>query len=82
MDSKQLEERVKIWKAKLKQLELQELPRAMARIGQSADTGDWSENAEFEDAERQVEFLRSRIGDIKKLINDLEKENKKNGNKN
>lgn len=66
-------QKVKLWNQKLKELEEVELPKAMTRIGESASTGDWNENAEFEDAERQVEVLRTRIGDIRRLINQLEK---------
>lgn len=60
------------WKKKLKELEEDELPKAMARVGESASTGDWQENAEFEDAERQLEVVRQRISDIRSLIRTLE----------
>ncbi len=61
------------WKKKLKVLEEEELPKAMSRVGESASTGDWNENAEFEDAERQLEVIRTRVSDIRKLIQTLEK---------
>lgn len=65
------------WRKKLKELEQNELPKAMTRVGESASTGDWQENAEFEDAERQLEVIRTRINDIKQVIKSLEKPNKK-----
>lgn len=65
------------WKKKLKLLEEEDLPKAMARVGESASTGDWNENAEFEDAERQLEVIRQRINDIRSLIKSLEKSGKK-----
>jgi transcription elongation GreA/GreB family factor len=65
--------KVKEWKEKLKLLEEEELPKAKERVGNAAETGDWEENAEFEDAERQVEVIQGRISDIKQLIRNLEK---------
>ncbi|EKD91561.1 MAG: hypothetical protein ACD_30C00001G0002 [uncultured bacterium] len=65
------------WKKKLKMLEEEDLPKAMARVGESASTGDWNENAEFEDAERQLEVIRQRINDIRSLIKSLEAKKKK-----
>lgn len=65
------------WRKKLNELEKTDLPKAMSRVGESASTGDWHENAEFEDAERQLEIIRTRINDIRQLIKSLEKPAKK-----
>lgn len=62
------------WKAKLKDLEDIQLPKAMERVGLAGVGGDWHENAEYEDAERQLELIRTRIRDIKGLIFKLKKE--------
>lgn len=61
------------WKEVLKQLQEIELPKAKTRVGESVIGGDWHENAEFEDAERQLEVIEVRIADIKRLIKSLEK---------
>lgn len=70
--SAQAERKIVVWKNKLKQLEEVVLPKAMQRIGESG-IGDWHENAEFEDAERQVEVVQTRIAEIKQIIKSLEK---------
>lgn len=61
------------WKQVLKQLQEEELPKAKQRVGLAGVGGDWHENAEFEDAERQLEVIEVRIADIKRLIKNLEK---------
>jgi transcription elongation GreA/GreB family factor len=61
------------WKEVLKQLQEEELPKAKTRVGIAGFGGDWHENAEFEDAERQLEVIEVRIADIKRLIKTLEK---------
>lgn len=61
------------WKEVLKQLQDIELPKAKTRVGLAGVGGDWHENAEFEDAERQLEVIEVRIADIKRLIKILEK---------
>ena len=43
------------------------------QIAEARDKGDLSENAEYEDAERQLEFVEARIIQIKGLIKTLEK---------
>jgi transcription elongation GreA/GreB family factor len=60
------------WKEVLKQLQEQELPKAKTRVGLAGVGGDWHENAEFEDAERQLEVIEVRIADIKRLIKILQ----------
>lgn len=73
MDKKQQESKLKLWKLKLQQLEETQLPQALKRIGEAAPVGDWHENAEFEDAETQVSLIQAKIGEIKKIIKNLEK---------
>jgi transcription elongation GreA/GreB family factor len=60
------------WKDVLKQLQEEELPKAKQRVGMAGIGGDWHENAEFEDAERQLEVIEVRIADIKRIIRVLE----------
>ena len=64
------------WKQVLKQLVEEELPRAKERVGKSVEDGDWQENAEFEDASRQLEFVEARVEEVKRLIKTLEKNEK------
>jgi transcription elongation GreA/GreB family factor len=61
------------WKQVLKQLVEEEVPKAKERVGKSVEDGDWQENAEFEDASRQLEFVEARVDEVKKLIKTLEK---------
>lgn len=61
------------WKQVLEQLLEEELPRAKERVGKSVEDGDWQENAEFEDASRQLEFVEARVEEVKRLIRTLEK---------
>ena len=64
------------WKQVLTQLVEEELPRAKERVGKSVEDGDWQENAEFEDASRQLEFVEARVEEVKRLIKTLEKNEK------
>lgn len=64
--------KISYWKGKLKELEEVGLPKALKRLGESAESGDWHENAEYEDALREVELARSRIDEIKLMIKKLE----------
>ena len=57
----------------LKQLQEEDLPREQKRLGDAAASGDWQENAEYEDAQRQIELIEVRIEEVKKLIKTLEK---------
>ncbi len=82
MTKKSNQAKIKFWQTKLKKLEAVELPRALVRAGTAGVGGDWHENAEFEDAERQVEVIRSRMDDIKKLINKLRQETPKSSKNN
>ncbi len=53
-----------------------EMPKAKERISKAAEDGDLHENAEYEDAERQLEFVEARIVEVKNLIKTLEKNDK------
>ena len=70
-------QKIKEWVEKLKVLEEVDLPKAKLRVGEAAQTGDWQENAEYEDAERQLEVLQSRMDDIKGVIKKLKSEKPK-----
>ncbi len=59
--------KVRFWQQKLEQLEKIDLPKAIQRIG-NARRGGWWQNAEFEDAGRQIEIIRLRIYEIKQLL--------------
>lgn len=52
-------QKIKFWQSRLRQLETVEFPPALHRVGQAGVGGDWHENAEYEDAERQVEIIKS-----------------------
>lgn len=68
--------KVKLWLDKLEQLEKVDLPQAQRRVGEAAESGDWEENAEYEDAINQLELIQGRINDIKLMLKKLEKEGK------
>lgn len=59
------------WKSLLIQLEKIDLPQALKKLGEAAPEGDWHENIEFEDAERQVYVIRAKINEVKKIINKI-----------
>ncbi len=63
--------KVKYWQQKLKQLEEKDLPKAIQRI-LNARGGGWWQNAEFEDAGRQIEIIKLRIIEIKNLLKKLD----------
>lgn len=71
-----VEGKIKLWEEKLQQLEKFDLPKAQERLSAAAATGDWQENAEYEDAEEQVEVIRVKIEEIKGLIKNLKKTKK------
>lgn len=58
------------WQQKLNQLEQKELPKAIQRIGNARRAG-WWQNAEFEDAGRQIAIIKLRIYEIKQLLKKL-----------
>lgn len=67
-----METKIRYWENILKRLEEKELPEAMQRVGESG-IGDWHENAEYEDAERQIQVLLARMAEVKKIIQQLKK---------
>jgi hypothetical protein len=68
--------KLKFWQNKLKELEDVDLPEAIRRINR-VRVNDWYQNAEFEDSERQILIIKSRIIEIKLLIRKLEKERRR-----
>lgn len=60
-----------MWKVKLVELE-KELKAIMQRRGEAAAMGDLSENAAFQMAEEDADVYQTRIGEVKKIIFDLE----------
>lgn len=72
MDKKLREEKLKMWKDNLKQLEV-DLEAIYLKKGQAAQEGDLSENAAYTMAIEDAETTRVRIEEVKKIIRDLEK---------
>lgn len=72
MDKKLIQQKLKMWKDNLAQLE-EELKVIMAKKGAAALEGDLSENAAYTMATEDAETTRVRIEEIKKIIRDLEK---------
>lgn len=72
MDKKLRQEKIKMWKDNLIQLE-KELAVIMAKKGAAAAEGDLSENAAYTMAVEDAETTRVRINEVKKIIQDLEK---------
>ncbi len=71
MDKKLREEKLKMWKENLSQLE-EDLKALMLKKGAAAQEGDLSENAAYTMAIEDAETTRVRIEEIKKIIRDLE----------
>lgn len=71
MDNKLRQEKLKMWKDNLNQLE-EELRVIMEKKGAAAQEGDLSENAAYTMAIEDAETTRVRIEEIKKIIRDLE----------
>jgi transcription elongation GreA/GreB family factor len=71
MDNKLRQEKLKMWKDNLKQLE-EELGIITAKKGAAAQDGDLSENAAYTMASEDAETTRVRIEEVKKIIRDLE----------
>ncbi len=60
-----------MWSEKLVILE-KELVDTMQEKGDAAKEGDLSENAAYKMALEEADMLRARIGEVKKIISDLE----------
>lgn len=74
MDDKLRQEKLKMWKDNLKQLE-EDLSSILAKKGAAAQEGDLSENAAYTMAIEDADTTRVRIEEVKKIIRDLEKGN-------
>jgi transcription elongation factor GreA len=63
----------------LNELKKIKLPGVLERLGEAKAMGDLSENFEYKSALEDKDFINSRIGEIEKLIEDVEiiKEEKK-----
>ena len=72
MDKKLREEKLKMWKDNLNQLE-NDLKVILAKKGAAAQEGDLSENAAYTMAIEDADTTRVRIEEIKKIIRELEK---------
>ncbi|MBI4038510.1 hypothetical protein HY384_00980 [Candidatus Daviesbacteria bacterium] len=72
MDKKLRQEKIKMWKDNLIQLE-KELVIIAEKKGAAAAEGDLSENAAYTMAVEDAETTRVRINEVKKIIRDLEK---------
>ncbi len=71
MDNKLRQEKLKMWKENLAQLE-KELEKIYLKKGAAAQEGDLSENAAYTMAIEDAETTRVRIEEVKKIIRDLE----------
>lgn len=71
MDKKLREEKLKMWRENLSQLE-KDLKALMLKKGAAAQEGDLSENAAYTMAIEDAETTRVRIEEVKKIIRDLE----------
>lgn len=72
MDKKLREEKLKMWKENLADLE-EQLKVIAEKKGAAAAEGDLSENAAYIMAVEDSETTRVRIEEVKKIIRDLEK---------
>ncbi|OGE25348.1 hypothetical protein A3C26_00745 [Candidatus Daviesbacteria bacterium RIFCSPHIGHO2_02_FULL_39_12] len=71
MDIKLRLEKIEMWKDILKQLEAH-LAIILIKKGEAAQEGDLSENAAYTMAIEDAETTRVRIGEVKKIIRELE----------
>ena len=71
MDKNLKQEKIKMWKENLKKLEDQ-LVVVQHKKGAAAQEGDLSENAAYTMAIEDAETFRVQIGQVKKIIEDLE----------
>lgn len=65
-----------MWQKKLGGLE-SDLNVALQQKGEAAAMGDLSENAAYKMALEEIDMLRARIAEIKKIISDLDKPSRK-----
>lgn len=72
MDNKLRQEKLKMWKDNLAQLEV-DLKAILVKKGIAAQEGDLSENAAYTMAIEDSDTTRVRIEEVKKIIRDLEK---------
>lgn len=72
MDQKSKEEKLKMWKKQLQELE-DELRATLLLKGKAAAEGDLSENAAYKDAVENAEVVSARIASMQKMISQLEK---------
>ena len=71
MDKKLKQEKLKMWKSKLKDLE-KEYAAIMQRKGEAASMGDLSENAAYQMANEEADIYRTRMAEVIKIIKKLE----------
>lgn len=71
MDKKLKQEKLKMWRENLKQLE-EKLSSILLKKGQAAQDGDLSENAAYIMAGEDADTLRIQIEQVKKIIQGLE----------
>ena len=72
MDKKLRQEKLKMWKDNLKQLE-EQLAATMLKKGAAAQDGDLKENAAYIMAGEDADTIRVQINQVRKIIEDLEK---------
>lgn len=65
------QEKLKMWRENLKKLE-DALAATMVKKGEAAQQGDLSENAAYSMASEDADTYRVQIGQVKKIIQDLE----------
>ena len=71
MDAKLRQEKLKMWRENLADLE-EQLKEISLKKGQAAQEGDLSENAAYTMAIEDAVTTRVRIEEVKKIIRDLE----------
>lgn len=75
MNKKLRNEKLKMWRSQL-QILGEDLQKILIRKGEAAQDGDLSENAAYQMAIEDADTCRVRIEEVKKIIRDLEKEEK------
>ncbi|RJP46927.1 MAG: hypothetical protein C4584_00935 [Armatimonadetes bacterium] len=70
------QEKVSMWKKKLQKLE-EEYKGIMERRGEAMEMGDLRENNAYQTLTEDAETWRVRMGEVKKIIRDLEMEDNK-----
>jgi len=71
MDKKLRKQKIKMWQDNLAKLE-EDLKVLAEKKGTAAQEGDLSENAAYTMAVEDAETTRVRIGEVKRIIRDLE----------